>query len=60
MTVLYGVLPPAMAWTMQKRGNEFCGPKSLSEAWPALILVGLFACGLVVEQLLQHTQPLHL
>ncbi|XP_054783166.1 uncharacterized protein LOC129290419 isoform X3 [Prosopis cineraria] len=60
MTVLYGVLPPAMAWTMQKREYEGSGAKSLSEAWPALIMVSLFACGIVVDQILQDTQALHL
>lgn len=62
MTVLYGVLPPAMAWTiMQKKESEFSGQNSLSDAWPppALIMLGLFACGIVVDQILLDTQALH-
>ncbi|KAK4279684.1 hypothetical protein QN277_011423 [Acacia crassicarpa] len=60
MTVLYGVLPPAMAWTMQKKQHECSGEKSLSDAWPALIMVALFACGILVDQILQDTQALQL
>ncbi|KAF7820130.1 Tyrosine-specific transport protein [Senna tora] len=45
MTVLYGVVPPAMAWRMQKRESEVSGKKSssLSNAWPeaALIMLAL-------------------
>ncbi|XP_028796933.1 uncharacterized protein LOC114752359 isoform X1 [Neltuma alba] len=58
LTVLYGVLPPAMAWTMQKKEYECSDEKSLSDAWPALIMVALFACGIVVDQILQDTQAL--
>lgn len=59
MTVLYGVLPPAMAWTMHKSLHEFTDQKALSNARPVLILVGVFACGIVVEQILQDTLALH-
>lgn len=53
MTMLYGVLPPAMAWAMY--GREGNGPihKAFSRAKPALVGLGLFASGIVVEQFLQ-------
>ncbi|TYI99534.1 hypothetical protein E1A91_A13G024400v1 [Gossypium mustelinum] len=53
MTMLYGVLPPAMAWAMGNREGEGSNQKVLTMAWPAICGVGLFACGLVVEQILQ-------
>ena len=53
MTVLYGVLPPAMAWAMQNREGEDSDQTVLTRARPALFGVGLFACGLVVEQIVQ-------
>ncbi|KAG4164546.1 hypothetical protein ERO13_A13G024000v2 [Gossypium hirsutum] len=53
MTMLYGVLPPAMAWAMGNREGEGSNQKGLTMAWPAICGVGLFACGLVVEQILQ-------
>ncbi|XVE68922.1 hypothetical protein DITRI_Ditri09bG0108700 [Diplodiscus trichospermus] len=53
MTMLYGVLPPAMAWAMQNREAEDSDQKVLRRARPALFGVGLFACGLVVEQIVQ-------
>ena len=60
MTVMYGVLPPAMAWTMKKKEYESSGEKSLSDAWPALIMVALFSCGIMVDQILQDTHALQL
>ncbi|KAE9592474.1 putative amino acid/polyamine transporter 2 [Lupinus albus] len=59
MTVLYGVLPPAMAWAMHKREPELSDKKQLSNARPALIVVGLFASSIVVEQILQDILALH-
>ncbi|GAV69980.1 Trp_Tyr_perm domain-containing protein [Cephalotus follicularis] len=53
MTVLYGVLPPAMAWAMHNRECEGTDQKALSRARPALFGVGLFACGIVADQILQ-------
>ncbi|XVE68920.1 hypothetical protein DITRI_Ditri09bG0108500 [Diplodiscus trichospermus] len=53
MTMLYGVLPPAMAWAMQNREDEDSDQKVLTRARPALFGVGLFECGLVVEQIVQ-------
>lgn len=53
MTMLYGVLPPAMAWAMQNREAEDSDQKVLSRARPALFGVGLFACGVVVDQIVQ-------
>lgn len=54
MTMLYGVLPPAMAWAMHR--SEECDDTQkggLSRAKPALVGVGLFASGIVMEQVLQ-------
>ena len=63
MTVLYGVLPPVMAWAMQSRrldeSNDVykakdvqvnAGRVSLSDVKPVLIGVGLLSCGIVMEQ----------
>ncbi|KAK7255999.1 hypothetical protein RIF29_29428 [Crotalaria pallida] len=52
MTVLYGVLQPAMAWVMHKREPELSDQKEFSNSRPALITVGLFAFSIVVEQIL--------
>ncbi|KAK4836567.1 hypothetical protein QYF36_024775 [Acer negundo] len=70
MTMLYGVLPPAMAWAVYKResddgdsdrdrdsdGDRF----ALSGATPVVFVVGLFACCIVVEQILQDFSSLQL
>ncbi|KAJ4970083.1 hypothetical protein NE237_003182 [Protea cynaroides] len=64
MTMLYGVLPPAMAWTIQTSSRdaddqdgsnkvENNDQKVLFKAKPVLLGVGLFACGIVIEQVLQ-------
>lgn len=53
MTVLYGVIPPAMAWAMQEKECDFDDQKGLLKAWPALVGVEIFACGIVIEQILQ-------
>ncbi|KAG6404652.1 hypothetical protein SASPL_136904 [Salvia splendens] len=54
MTVLYGVLPPAMAWAMkQKKQGEETEQTSLSKSYPAIFGVGLFSCGVVLQQILQ-------
>ncbi|WCJ19336.1 Tryptophan/tyrosine permease [Euphorbia peplus] len=56
MTMLYGVLPPAMAWAMNDK-------ESRNELWrsrPALFGVAIFACGIVVEQFLQDFSTFHL
>ncbi|RYR55918.1 hypothetical protein Ahy_A05g021750 [Arachis hypogaea] len=60
MSVLYGVLPPAMAWAMDKGESKHSGERELSNARPALIVVGLFACGIVVEQIIHDLLALHL
>ncbi|KAB1202693.1 Tyrosine-specific transport protein 2 [Morella rubra] len=54
MTMLYGVLPPAMAWAMLDRNSEDTETEGIfkCEAHAALV-VGLFACGIVMEQILQ-------
>ncbi|KAJ1404888.1 Amino acid/polyamine transporter 2, partial [Sesbania bispinosa] len=53
MTVLYGVLPPAMAWVMHKREPEDSGKNEFFNARSTLIVTELFACGIVLEQILQ-------
>ncbi|XP_062001221.1 uncharacterized protein LOC133718397 [Rosa rugosa] len=54
MTMLYGVLPPAMAWAMHnKERDNASDQKTLSRARPVLVAVGLLACGIVAEQILQ-------
>ncbi|KAK7860012.1 tyrosine-specific transport protein 1, partial [Quercus suber] len=53
MTILYGVLPPAMAWAMLNREAEDPEQKAFSKARPLLLGVGLFACCIVIEQVLQ-------
>lgn len=54
MTMQYGVLPPAMAWALRNRERDYGGDeKAISRARPALVGIGLFASGIVVEQVLQ-------
>lgn len=53
MTMLYGVLPPAMAWMMLNKEAEDTEQNAFSKARPLLLGVGLFACGIVFEQILQ-------
>ncbi|XP_048231533.1 tyrosine-specific transport system isoform X2 [Ricinus communis] len=60
MTMLYGVLPPAMAWAMYDREKEDTKEKVLWKAKPALVGVGIFACGIMVEQIFQYFSELHL
>ncbi|KAM7499142.1 hypothetical protein LguiA_023556 [Lonicera macranthoides] len=52
MTMLYGVLPPAMAWALRNRERDDDSDE-ISRARPALVGLGLFASGIVVEQVLQ-------
>ncbi|TKY46168.1 Tyrosine-specific transport protein [Spatholobus suberectus] len=59
MTVLYGVLPPAMAWAMHKREPKLYGQKEFLNANAALVVAELFACGIVVEHILQDILALH-
>ncbi|XP_019052849.1 PREDICTED: uncharacterized protein LOC104594843 isoform X2 [Nelumbo nucifera] len=58
MTLLYGILPPAMAWVMRSSScigsrGEGSKQKILYHAKPALLGVGLFACVIILEQILQ-------
>ncbi|CAA0829554.1 Unknown protein [Striga hermonthica] len=54
MTVLYGVLPPAMAWAMnEKRLGRKIERTPILTARPALVGAGLFACAIVAEQIFQ-------
>ncbi|KAL6952696.1 hypothetical protein U1Q18_022011 [Sarracenia purpurea var. burkii] len=61
MTVLYGVLPPAMAWAMHSRRCEGAekDQKAILTGRPAILGIGLFACGIVMEQILQDLSILH-
>lgn len=62
MTMLYGVLPPAMAWAMHDKKDGLADQMTLSKLRPALIGIGIFASGIVVEQILQDfsvLNPLH-
>ncbi|KAJ6819380.1 uncharacterized protein M6B38_402875 [Iris pallida] len=73
MTILYGVLPPVMAWSLQHsrpatnshKCSEEIGLASdrrgtLSNVKPILIGVGLFSCGIVMDQVFQDLTLLHL
>ncbi|MED6142834.1 hypothetical protein PIB30_001034 [Stylosanthes scabra] len=60
MSVLYGVLPPVMARAMDKGKAEHSGERELSTARPTLIVVGLFECGIVAEQILHNFLAFHL
>ncbi|KAL9388564.1 hypothetical protein Peur_017169 [Populus x canadensis] len=59
MTILYGVLPPAMAWAMYNKEREDSSQNELSRVRPALLGVGILASGIVVEQILQDFSALH-
>ncbi|RDX74531.1 Tyrosine-specific transport protein, partial [Mucuna pruriens] len=59
MTVLYGILPPAMAWAMHKREPELYGQKKLLNANATLVVAELFACGIVVDHILQDILAMH-
>ncbi|XP_011040994.1 PREDICTED: uncharacterized protein LOC105137094 isoform X3 [Populus euphratica] len=59
MTILYGVLPPAMAWAMYNKEQEDSSQNELSRVRPALLGVGILAGGIVVEQILQDFSALH-
>ncbi|XP_024979800.1 uncharacterized protein LOC112516796 [Cynara cardunculus var. scolymus] len=50
MTMLYGVLPPAMAWAMHVE-EETDDKKGISRTRLALFGIGLFACGIILEQI---------
>ncbi|KAK4778179.1 hypothetical protein SAY87_018366 [Trapa incisa] len=56
MTMLYGILPPAMAWAMRRREID---KEALSNSRPTLVGVGLFACGIVAKQFLQDILLFH-
>lgn len=60
MTILYGVLPPAMAWTMcNKERPDASDQKTLLRARPVLVAVGLLACTILGEQILQDILTFH-
>ncbi|XP_016448650.2 uncharacterized protein LOC107773739 isoform X1 [Nicotiana tabacum] len=58
MTMLYGVLPPAMAWAMHNREVKD-SEKIISSATPVLLSIGLISCGIIVVQILQDLSILH-
>ncbi|KAM0023298.1 putative amino acid/polyamine transporter 2 [Helianthus debilis subsp. tardiflorus] len=58
MTMLYGVLPPAMAWAMHT-AEKNDGRKGISRAKPILLGVGLFACGIILDQMFQDISIFH-
>ncbi|KAI3793435.1 hypothetical protein L1987_36054 [Smallanthus sonchifolius] len=58
MTMLYGVLPPAMAWAMHT-AQENDDTKGISRAKPVLLGVGLFACGIILDQLFLDISIFH-
>ncbi|XP_019247829.1 PREDICTED: uncharacterized protein LOC109227215 isoform X4 [Nicotiana attenuata] len=58
MTMLYGVLPPAMAWAMHNREGKD-NEKIISRATPVLLSIGLISCGIIVVQILQDLSILH-
>ncbi|KAJ4846673.1 hypothetical protein Tsubulata_019717 [Turnera subulata] len=60
MTILYGVLPPAMAWaTRSKEQGDYDQKVMISRTRPELLGVGICACGIVVEQIYQDFLTLH-
>ncbi|GAB4854929.1 hypothetical protein Ancab_023517 [Ancistrocladus abbreviatus] len=60
MTMLYGILPPAMALAMNNaRGEHTDEQAPTTKASPALFALGLLACGIVAEQILQDFSGLH-
>nr|GMC77253.1 Tyrosine-specific transport protein [Ipomoea batatas] len=60
MTMLYGVLPPAMAWAMHNRGDKDIDKGAISRAKPALLGVCLIASCIVLEQIIADLSLLHL
>ena len=60
MTMLYGVLPPAMAWAVHNQESKDSDRNELSRARPVVFAVGIFACGIVVEQVLLDFSAFHL
>ncbi|XP_078447668.1 DHBP synthase RibB-like alpha/beta domain-containing protein [Wolffia australiana] len=66
MTVLYGILPPAMAWGLRarrmSRKDDADGDRvgGLAESKPALIGAGLCGVAIVVDQMLQDLSTLDL
>ncbi|KAI3748609.1 hypothetical protein L6452_11813 [Arctium lappa] len=58
MTMLYGVLPPAMAWAMHV-SEETDDKKGISRTRLALFGIGLFACGIILEQVFLDLSIFH-
>lgn len=58
MTMLYGVLPPAMAWAIYVR-DETDDKNGISRVRPALLGAGLFACGIILDQLFLDLKIFH-
>lgn len=52
MMMLYGVLPPAMAWSIFNKESKNLG--LLSRTGPALLGNGMLACGIMMEQIIPN------
>lgn len=60
MTMLYGVLPPAMAWAMLYKNVQSNDEIAVTGTQPILLLcVGLLASVVLAEQFLQDLSTLH-
>ncbi|XP_031271731.1 uncharacterized protein LOC116130114, partial [Pistacia vera] len=59
MTMLFGVLPPAMAWAVHRQQPEGADREALSSVKPVVFGAGLLACCIVVEQILLDFSVFH-
>ncbi|KAJ0044478.1 hypothetical protein Pint_06059 [Pistacia integerrima] len=59
MTMLFGVLPPAMAWAVHRQQPEDADREALSSVKPVVFGAGLLACCIVVEQILLDFSAFH-
>lgn len=59
MTMLYGVLPPAMAWALHSEQPQDADRKTLSSVKPFVFGAGLLACCIMVEQIFQDFSAFH-
>ncbi|XP_044460971.1 tyrosine-specific transport protein 2-like isoform X2 [Mangifera indica] len=59
MTMLYGVLPPAMAWALHSEQPQDADRKTLSSVKPLVFGAGLLACCIMVEQIFRDFSAFH-
>lgn len=60
MTLLYGVLPPAMAWAMLNKNVKFNDEIMVTGTQPILLFcVGLLASVILAGQFIQDLSNLH-